>query len=172
VPRRVSRFADSEEPAPELEISELGRLIREKRSDQDLSIRKAAEAAHVSFSTLSRVEAGAQPDLSTFTSLCAWLGEDPARFFTPTATKVQSPLDAAIEHLVTDPALSDEAATRIANLVKDMYQMLTSSNTATKKDAPLAVHLRAANIMRPGVPERLASLLRDMRAELEHQIAR
>jgi len=63
----------------DLDVLELGRLVRQKRADEQLSLRQAAALARVSFSTLSRVEDGAQPDLSTFTSLCAWLGVNPGR---------------------------------------------------------------------------------------------
>jgi transcriptional regulator with XRE-family HTH domain len=153
-------------PAPDLDISELGRFIRQKRSDDQLSIRQAAERARVSFSTLSRVEAGAQPDLSTFMSLCAWLGIEPARFLTQIARRTQNPVDAAIEHIVTDPSLSSEAAERIASVIRDMHAAL-ARREPTSQPAPLALHLRAASVMRPGVPDRLASLLRDMREALE-----
>jgi hypothetical protein len=62
--------------------------------------------------------------------------------------------------------LSPEAAEQIASMVRTMYQALVDQ--APKPPvAPLALHLRAVSIMRPGVPERLASLLRDMREALE-----
>jgi hypothetical protein len=122
----------------------------------------------VSFSTLSRVADGAHPDLATFTSLCAWLGVDPGRFFAPTSRRNQTPLDEAIEHLVTDPALTPEAADRIASVVRDLYQALARQAPA-RSSAPLALHLRAASVMRPGAPERLAALLKDMRGALEQE---
>jgi transcriptional regulator with XRE-family HTH domain len=165
VPKRLSRSGGTEGPAPDLVIAELGRLIRQKRIDEGLSVRQAASQAQVSFSTVARVEAGAQPDLATFTSLCAWLGLEPSRFFMPTMRRVQSPLDQAIEHLVTDPALSPSAAERIASVVRDLYAALATSPSPESK--PIAVHLRAASVMRPGVPQRLASLLRDMRSALD-----
>lgn len=168
MPKRLARAGDSETPAPDLDISELGRLVRQKRADEELSIRQAAAQARVSFSTISRVEAGAQPDLTTFTSLCAWLGVNPSRFFTPISRRAQTPLDEAIEHLVTDPALTSGAAERIASVMRDLYQALATQPSSTKTAKPLALHLRAATIMRPGVPERLASLLNDMREALEH----
>jgi transcriptional regulator with XRE-family HTH domain len=165
VPKRLARSDASEAPPPELDISELGRLIRNKRARDELSIRQAAAQARVSFSTLSRVEAGAQPDLATFTSLSAWLGVDPSQFFPPITRRTQTPLDEAIGHLITDPALSPEAAEQIASMVRTMYQAL--AQTPKPPVAPLAVHLRAASVMRPGVPDRLASLLRDMQEALE-----
>jgi transcriptional regulator with XRE-family HTH domain len=171
VPKRLSRSGESEIPPPDLDVSELGRLVHQKRSAEGLSLRQAAGLARVSFSTLSRVEDGAQPDLSTFMSLCAWLGVDPSRFFSPTTRRSQSPLDEAIEHLVTDPALSPEAADRIVSVVRDLYSAL-AHQPLPATDAPLALHLRAAAVMRPGVPERLVSLLEDMRLALEGKRAR
>lgn len=167
MPKRLAGSGDGEVPPPQVDVAELGRLIRLRRADDGLSIRQAAADARVSFSTLSRVEDGAQPDLATFMSLCAWLGVDPARFFSPTTRRAQTPLDVVLEHLVTDPALSPQAAGRIASMVRDMYKVLASPDAPPPAQAPLAVHLRAATVMRPGVPERLATLLRNMRAALE-----
>ena len=77
-----------------------------------------------------------------------------------------TPLDDAIEHLVTDPALTAEAADRIASVVRDLYHAL-ARQAPPQSPAPLALHLRAASVMKPGVPERLASLLKEMRVALE-----
>ncbi len=168
MPKRLAWSSGSETPSPDLDLSELGRLVRQKRADDgDLSIRQAAEQARVSYATLSRVESGAQPDLATFTSLCAWLAVDPSRFFSPTTKKTQSNLDEAIEHLITDPNLSTDAAERITSVVRDMYEALAKRSLPSSADRNLALHLRATNVMRPGVPERMASLVTDMRDALE-----
>lgn len=166
MPKRLSRSNESETPSPDLDLSELGRLVRQKRKAEELSVRQAAALARVSFSTVSRVEDGAQPDLATFMNLCAWLGVEPSRFFNPIARRTQSPVEEAIEHLVTDPALTPDAAERIASVVRDLYRALADQTHAPPR-APMALHLRAASVMRPGVPERLASLLQDMREALE-----
>lgn len=171
MPKRISRAEGSESPSPDLDISELGRLVRQKRAGEDLSIRQAAARARISFSTLSRVEAGAQPDLATFTSLCAWLGVEPARFFSQISRRTQTPLDQAIEHLVTDPALTSDAAQRIVAVLRDLHGALAQEIRAPQP-APLALHLRGAAVMRPGVPERLASLLTDMHEALQRKAAR
>ena len=149
-----------------MEVAELGRLVRSKRMQDGLSIRQAAQDARVSFSTLTRVEDGAQPDLATFMSLCGWLGVDPGRFLSPTTLRAQPPLDVALEHLATDPALSPDAAEQIMSVVRMMYESLAKP-AAGQLSPPLAVHLRAATVMRPGVPDRLAVLLRNMRTALE-----
>jgi transcriptional regulator with XRE-family HTH domain len=161
----------SEEPTNQQQpsvvaVEELGRLIREYRGRQ--SIRQAAAEAGVSFSTLSRVEAGAQPDLATFLRLCAWLEVPPERFFRNGAQRPTDTLDAVSGHLFADPKLSPDAAERIAHVVRDLYLALAQEGHDPE---PLALHLRATNTMRPGVPERLGSLLHDMRSALEERLA-
>jgi hypothetical protein len=51
-------------------------------------------------------------------------------------------------------------------MMRAMYQALAAQEPEPPA-TPLALHLRAASVMRPGVPERLASLLRDMRKAFE-----
>jgi transcriptional regulator with XRE-family HTH domain len=158
VPSSVERVPGQED---RLDISHLGRILRERRGS--LSIRRAAAEAGVSFSTLSRVEAGAQPDLATFSRLCGWLGVAPGRFFSPLAERELSPLEQAIAHLQTDPRLTEEAAARISSVLRSLYDALAASATP----GPTVVrHLRAASVMRPGVAPRLAAMLRDMHEEL------
>jgi transcriptional regulator with XRE-family HTH domain len=146
-------------------VEALGRRVRERRGQ--LSIRQAAEDAGVSFSTLSRVEAGAQPDLATFLRLCAWLGEPPERFFRPNAQRTADTLDQVTSHLMADPRLSTDAAERIVGVVRDLYDALARD---VVEPPALAMHLRAATVLRPGVPERLGSLLRDMHEVLERHL--
>ncbi|WP_344242544.1 helix-turn-helix transcriptional regulator [Actinocorallia libanotica] len=149
-----------------LAIGELGRMLKERRGS--LSIRKAAADAGVSFSTWSRVEAGSQPDLATFTRLCTWLGVSPARFFNPVSERETSPLDQAISHLRTDPRLTAENSAKISSVLRDMYEALARDVVPARP--PVACHLRATSVMRPGVPQRLAGILNDMHDELVRQI--
>jgi hypothetical protein len=53
------------------------------------------------------------------------------------------------------------------SLVRDMYAVLARP---LQPVAALDMHLRAAPVMRPGVPERLAGVLTDMRDALTHKI--
>ena len=146
-----------------LDTSGLKEMVRERRGS--LSLRQTAEEVGVSFSTLTRVEAGAQPDLTSFTKICAWLGVAPSRFFTPVTERTLDPLEQAITHLHQDPRLSPEAANSMADMLKQMYGVLAQSTVQMK---PLvACHLRAASAMRPGVPHRLSTLLTEMHAGLE-----
>ncbi len=149
-----------------LAVEELGQLVKRHRGHQ--SIRQAAAEALVSFSTLSRVEAGAQPDLATFLRLCAWLEVPPERFFRAGPQRPASTVDEVTSDLFADPRLSKEAAERIAAVVRDLYAALAHD---VDEPAPLAMHLRAAPVMRPGAPERLAELLHDVRAALEQRLS-
>ena len=150
-----------------LDVAQLGGLIRERRGH--LSLRQAAQEAGVSFSTLSRVEAGAQPDLASFTRLCAWLGVPASRFFAPVASRATQPLDEAISHLQADPRLTPDAASAISSMLKTMYNSLAESEPTPR--ALVACHLRASSVMRPGVPGRLSALLTDMHEELDRLVA-
>jgi transcriptional regulator with XRE-family HTH domain len=161
---RFMESSDAEQPSL-VAVEELGRLVREHRGRQ--SIRQAAAEAGVSFSTLSRVEAGAQPDLATFLRLCAWLEVPPERFFRSAAQKPTDTIDAVASHLFADPRLSPDSAERIAQVVRDLYTALAQES---REPEPLALHLRATTTMRPGVPERLARLLHDMRSALEQRL--
>lgn len=154
--------------AASIDIAELGRLVRRKRAENNLSVRQAADQANVSFSTLSRVEGGAQPDLTTFLNLCAWLEVEPSRLFPSVVDKPEDTLDEVTRHLTSDPRLSPGAAERIVSVVRDMYSALARKDLPTR--ATVALHLRAASVMRPGTPQRLAELLTDMHAALEQQL--
>lgn len=147
-----------------LDLSDFAALLRERRGS--LALRKGAEDAGVSFSTLSRAERGHQPDLASFTKLCAWLGQPPSRFFTTGAPVDDGEISEAIKHLRRDPRLTPAAAESIASVMRQMYESLARS---MPERPTVACHLRAAGVLRPGAPERLASLLSDLQEELERR---
>ena len=149
--------------AAHLNIDALATAVRDRRTSAGLSVRRAAEAADISFMTLSRVEAGRQPDLATFLHLCAWLRVPPDTFFITGAPRKSETPEIVATHLQTDPRLEPAAASRIAEVVRDMYNAL-----AAKPEIPatVACHLRAAATLRPGVPERLGALLGEMQSRL------
>ncbi len=175
--RCYSRFVPSSQrarqprgprPDGQLDTEALAQQLRDRRGRSQLSVRQAARDAEVSFMTFSRVEAGSQPDLATFLKLCAWLHVPPEQFFVRGAHRDLDTVEAVARHLVSDPALDRDAAERIAHVVRDMYTALA------RKQAPaaaVACHLRAATILRPGVPGRLAALVDDMHARLEELAA-
>jgi transcriptional regulator with XRE-family HTH domain len=151
-----------------LAIDELGRLIKERREGNRLSVRQAARAADVSFTTLTRVEDGSQPDFVTFMKLCVWLGRPPSSFFRSITERSVDHLEQVVALLGADPRLSPDAADRITAVVRDLYAAFAEA----PDPAPVMdVHLRAASIMRPGVPDRLVGVLTDIRRALVERIA-
>ncbi|WP_419927019.1 helix-turn-helix domain-containing protein [Candidatus Poriferisocius sp.] len=138
-------------------------MLRERRTSAGLSMRRAAETAEVSFMTWSRVEAGSQPDLRTFLRLCAWLRLPPETFLISAAPRKSETPDLVLRHLLTDPRLEQDAASRIASVVRDMYEALAREPS---HPPTVACHLRAASVLRPGVADRLGTLLQDMRSKL------
>jgi transcriptional regulator with XRE-family HTH domain len=152
--------------AEQIDLSQLGALLRQRRGT--LSLRQAAAETGVSFSTFTRVEAGAQPDLTSFTLLCGWLGVSPAQFFMPVPERQVAPIDEMIAHLSADPRLEADAASKIASVLRNMYDVLA---TAPTQRPVIACHLRAATALRPGVPHRLNSILGEMHDQLAERVA-
>lgn len=163
-----SRPAPDPDAAPEIvDMAALGSLLRSRRKDAGLSVRQAAEDAGVSFSTVTRVESGAQPDLATFLKLCAWLRVRPEEFFRTGGRRDRSTVDAVVQHLYADPALDSGAAERIASVVRDLYGALASQ---AEPPVAIACHLRAAPVMRAGVPEKLHQLLNDLHEGVRRRV--
>ena len=142
------------------ELDDLGPMVRRHRSAHKLSLREASEECGVPFSTLSRIEKGRLPDLVNFRRIVEWLGVPVDAFFNPGASVEATPSVIA-EHLNADPALTPDAATKIAGLVRDMYDSLAVP------DRRLAVHLRAAKTFSPPALLLLTDLLDDMQDALE-----
>ncbi len=150
----------------QIDLAQLGILLRERRGA--LSLRQAAAEVGLSFSTFTRVEAGAQPDLTSFTLLCGWLGVSPAQFFMPVPERRVAPIDEVIAHLSADPRLEADAASKIASVLRNMYDVLAKAPT---QRPVVACHLRAAAALRPGVPHRLNTILGVMHDRLAERVA-
>jgi transcriptional regulator with XRE-family HTH domain len=111
-----------------LEQSQLGAMLRFRRGNR--SLRQVAKETGVSFNTLVRVESGQQPSLTSFTRLCAWLGIWPGEFFRSIPESELAPIDDAIGRLATDPRLSLESVEKIANVVRNLYDVLALPEVA------------------------------------------
>lgn len=61
---------------PKLSLTRLGPMVIEKRGAR--GIREVATEIGISSATLSRVENGKIPDLTTFAKICNWLKIDPS----------------------------------------------------------------------------------------------
>jgi transcriptional regulator with XRE-family HTH domain len=142
-------------------IKTLGPLVRQRRKDLSLSLRQASEVSGVPVATLSRVEKGGMPDFGTFSMIVEWLGENPDQFFTMTKRSENTPDEIAI-HLRSDPALKLDAAEKIADIVRDLYQSLAST------DRRLAVHLRAAKTFSPPALFLITDILNEIQVSLDN----
>lgn len=121
-----------EAPQGHSEIA-IGKLVREHRAQRNINLREAAEEAHVSPSTLSRIERGvATPDLATLRRLEEWmqmrLTQQPAQMpKTPPRASAAAKTIAGCElHLRADPNLDAEAADALVTILKSSYEALTS----------------------------------------------
>ena len=63
-----------------IDVSALAAAIKAKRQVTTKGLRQAASGIGASASTLSRIERGKPPDLSTYVRLCQWLGVPMERF--------------------------------------------------------------------------------------------
>jgi transcriptional regulator with XRE-family HTH domain len=147
-----------------LDIEALARALRKRRRGEGLGLREAARQAEVPPTTFSRVEEGRLPDLATYRRLVSWLGVSSDAFMQSRRVRLDSTPEIIAEHLRTDQNLSPAAATRIADLVAELYNALV-----TPVGAPVAMHLRAAKTFEPSAMELLGSLLDDMQRALVAQ---
>ena len=111
----------------------------------------------VAFNTLARVERGHIPDIETFGRLARWLGRSPADFFGQGSASPESTPDAIEAHLRGDPALTPQAAERIAGIVREFYDSL-----ARPAEVAVAYHLRAAPTMKPEASAIFTEVLTEM----------
>jgi transcriptional regulator with XRE-family HTH domain len=143
-----------------VDITELAALLRDRRQQTGQSLREVAAETGVPFSTLARVESGKLPDLTTFRNIVLWLGIPPERFF-PTPRLRQESTPEAISHILRhDPALTQEARSRLSSILAEMYA------TLTVQAQPVKVNLRAHRAFTPEASNLLAHLLEQMQDEL------
>ena len=145
-----------------MNIEDLGRLVRSERIRQGISLREAAAATDIPFNTLARVEKGHIPDLPKFKRLVEWCGADINQFF-ETPERVASTTDAIASHLYSDQNLPPEAASQIANIVKELYQALARPQQLS------VAHLRAAKTFDPKASRVLGSLVDDLNTALSKE---
>ena len=105
-------------------LQNLGSIVRERRGGSGL--REAAREIGTSPATLSRIETGKLPDLTTFGKLCRWLDIDPSELL-----GVQRPHEApgsqprvAVGHLRANREISPNTARALANVIIHAQRML------------------------------------------------
>jgi transcriptional regulator with XRE-family HTH domain len=145
---------------PEPGISNLGAILKARRREKHLSLRDLADQTGVSLNTLSRVERGHVPDLKNFQLILAWL-EVPAERFLERAGEAASTPEVIARHLRADRRLPEDAATKIAELVEEMYHKLIGEQPT------LSLHLRSAKTFTPGAGALLGEILGEMQSNLQ-----
>jgi transcriptional regulator with XRE-family HTH domain len=103
----------------------LATYVRNKMDDDKLSLRKAADLAHCSPATLSRLLSGSGsgyvPDTATVSAIAKWLNK-PLSDFEPKMRPSQKSLADVEVHLHALPDLSHDDARAIMSVVKLLYE--------------------------------------------------
>lgn len=154
----------SESAESAIDIAELGARLRAQRAASGLSLRQLADETGVPYSTLSRVEAGKVPDLTTFRNIVAWLGIPAELFFPTPRVRSESTPDFVAHALRNDPSLTDQARDQLASIFSTMYANLTATHQ------PVMLHLRADRAFVPEAGTLLADLLQRMEENLLAEI--
>ncbi|MCW5318677.1 helix-turn-helix domain-containing protein [Nostoc sp. KVJ3] len=110
-----------------LTLEQLGPLIKKQRGSRGL--RQVAAEMNISAATLSRVEAGKQPDLESFTKICAWLGINPGEFLgyteheeKETASKPSQNQTVMLAHFKAGKTMSPKTAQHLGELILAIHQ--------------------------------------------------
>ena len=99
----------------------LGSLLRDRRGGR--GIREVAQAIGISPATLTRIEGGRIPDLTSFQKICIWLKINPAELLdipvelSTTGTESDTTTPVAAVHLRAEKTLPAEAANDLAQLI-------------------------------------------------------
>jgi transcriptional regulator with XRE-family HTH domain len=144
---------------PEPDVSNLGAILKARRREKRLSLRDLSDQIGVSLNTLSRVERGHVPDLKNFQRIVDWL-QLPAETFLEPQSEASTP-EAIARHLRSDRQLSRDAATKIAEVVEEMYRQLVGQRPT------VALHLRSAKTFTPAAGALLADVVSEMQSNLE-----
>lgn len=141
-----------------IDVDKLRARVVDYRRERGLSMRAAAAESGVPLNTLSRVEKGHLPDLTNFTRLVTWAGLDLSTILRgPQRTdRAESTTDTIRASLRSDPHLTEQAATQIADLVNNLYASLATPGVDAQ------VHLRAESTFTPGAAQQLGDILDDM----------
>lgn len=143
-----------------VDVTELAALLRKHRAEAGLSLRELSAEIGVPFATLSRVESGRLPDLTTFRNIVEWLGIPPERFFPTPRVRNETTPDAIATILRSDSALTEQAREQLTTTFQQLYTVLTVSNQAVK------MQLRSHGLFSPEASDLLAVLLRQMQEKL------
>jgi transcriptional regulator with XRE-family HTH domain len=143
-----------------VDIEELGALLRQRRAETGQSLRDVAAETGVPFATLSRVESGRLPDLTTFRNIVTWLGIPPERFFPTPRVRNESTPDIIAKVLRDDGTLTEHDREQLTSTISQMYTVLSARNQSAR------VHLRSHRLFTPAAGKHLSDLLNSMLKKL------
>ncbi len=112
-----------------LTLAQIGETLRKRRGEK--GIRETARVIGISPATLSRVERGNVPDLTTFGKICKWLKIDPAQVLgvekpAPSGAAAQPAPLVASAHFRVGQTVSPELAKALAELILSAQRMMAS----------------------------------------------
>lgn len=114
-------------------LQNLGSMVRERRGTRGL--REVAREIGTSPATLSRIEAGKLPDLTTFGKICRWLEIDPSELLglpKVEATPRSEPI-VAVAHLRAKREIGPDTASALANVIIHAQKMLADLPALTRQ---------------------------------------
>lgn len=104
-----------------IDIEKLTQLVKNKRGKRNLRD-IAKEIGEVSISTLSRIEQGKIPDLSTYMKICEWLEVSPDEFNINSKPNGKTHEEEIIFHLRADQSLSQEVSEALTKMIELAYK--------------------------------------------------
>jgi transcriptional regulator with XRE-family HTH domain len=120
-----------------IDVAELGRAMKRKRTESGLSLRDVADLTKVSASTLSRIENGTgRPDADNIAALTQWLNMPVDRLLSgERAEGERAPVvyygseatpEIVAAHLRADPNLDPATAAALCELFRVAYNQMSS----------------------------------------------
>ena len=116
---------------PKITLQNLGTMVRDRRGNRGL--REVAREIGTSPATLSRIEEGKMPDLTTFGKLCQWIEVDPGKLLGIAGTGHESQegrSQTATAHLRARKEINQDTASALARVIIRAQRMLADQPEA------------------------------------------
>lgn len=102
-----------------VDSEKLAQHVRNKRGDKKL-VDVSVEIGEISIATISRIEKGRLPDLSTFFKICNWLEMPPDTFYYSSGS-TSSRKQEILTHLRADRNLEPDAVDALVTMIEFAY---------------------------------------------------
>ncbi len=107
-------------------MEELSLKLKQKRGNR--GVREVAKEIGIGHATLSRIEAGKQPDLDTFTKICKWLEIDPNSIL-GFRKKQSMGNDMPVAHFRAEKTMSTATASHLAELIMAVQKAASNKSS-------------------------------------------